>query len=147
MLKSFLQIEVNDRGQKNDNGINAAIFSKLKIANATTVNNKSKQEISILEEHQGKYPVIHITLKDVMANTYTIIEEKLKCAVSRVFGEHKYLIDFLDENTKNQQLSLSSRKASESDLAKFSRLAYDDGKNASKIKLADSLRFLSKLLM
>ncbi len=53
-------------------------------------------------KYQGKYPVIFISLKDVVGNSLEEIQGKLKTAISDLYKEHKYLLDSikLDQNEK-----------------------------------------------
>jgi hypothetical protein len=53
-------------------------------------------------KYQGKYPVIFISLKDLVGNSLEEIQGKLKTIISDLYKEHKYLLDSakLDQDEK-----------------------------------------------
>ncbi|WP_339125646.1 AAA family ATPase [Fusobacterium nucleatum] len=46
---------------------------------------------------QGQYPVIFLSLKDLKATTWEIMEKDIKLTVSRLFLDHRYLLNDLDK--------------------------------------------------
>ena len=46
---------------------------------------------------QGQYPVIFLSLKDLKATTWEIMEKDIKSTVSRLFLDHRYLLNDLDK--------------------------------------------------
>ena len=57
---------------------------------------------SFLNEHQGKYPVIFITFKDVKEPTYEGVINKIRSLIQKLYRQHKHLLisDTIDENDK-----------------------------------------------
>src|SRR5204863_1488208 len=78
MLKYFFSPEEADE--------NKSMFEKLKIG---------KEYPDIVNEYQGKYPVIFISLKNIEGNSYEKIESKFKYVIGKLFKQHKYLVNFL----------------------------------------------------
>ncbi len=105
-----------------------------------------KQDFDLIGMNQGKYPVIFLSLKDVIGNSVEEIEIKLKLKISDVFGDHKYLLDFLYKTANDQKLDYSERKAATKSLKKYEKIYDGDGKEATTVELQDSLYFLSELL-
>ena len=56
-------------------------------------------------KRQGQYPVIFLSLKDLKAETWEEMQEKIIVILSDLFSEHEYLLNDLDginlENFKN----------------------------------------------
>ncbi|MBH1988801.1 MAG: AAA family ATPase [Myxococcaceae bacterium] len=121
MLKTFLTIESNSDKRK----ANRDLFENLKIA---------KVDNGHYMKFQGKYPVIHITLKDVTGDTLEQVESQLRLKISDLFKEHAYLLD-------SEKL-----KQNPDDIVSFRMLSYNRGRNASMAEIIDSLYFLSRLL-
>ena len=48
-------------------------------------------------KEQGQYPVIFLSLKDLKARTWEIMEKDIKSTVARLFSEYKYLLKDLDK--------------------------------------------------
>ena len=48
-------------------------------------------------KEQGQYPVIFLSLKDLKATTWEIMEKDIKLTVSRLFLDHRYLLNDLDK--------------------------------------------------
>ncbi|MGL4988952.1 MAG: hypothetical protein ACRC5F_06900 [Cetobacterium sp.] len=46
--------------------------------------------------HQGKYPVIYLTLKELTGVSYDDFFKGFKRLISKLFKEHKHLKEFLD---------------------------------------------------
>ena len=79
-------------------------------------------------EHQGKYPVIFLSFKDVAGNTFERTFAEIKKVIAREFKRHKYLTaKITDEDDLELFKLISSRKGT-----------YED--------YSDSIRFLSECL-
>lgn len=140
MLRNFLQIRVNSLGRRQPrrwkcpiyrffvsgeiqfNKIDAVEYleSPLLISNYT----------SIIEDYLGNYPVIYVSLKDVVGNSYLEVKRRLQQVLSRAYLQHKYLIN------------VYRKKNNTSTMAKFSDQLYPrDSTDA-----ATSLNYLCELL-
>src|SRR5262249_37040399 len=54
-------------------------------------------------QHQGKYPVIFITLKDVRDHTFEHTVKKLSWLLAQVYNEHDYLLQSPHLNAADKQ--------------------------------------------
>lgn len=86
--------------------------------------------------HQGKYPVIFLSLKDVIGNSVKEIEDKLRLEVSKLFSNYVYLYNELHSKQEKNPVD-------DEILQKFTNIIR---KTASIEELKDSIRFLSELL-
>jgi len=77
MLKYFFDVE-----KKEENG---KLFKDLYIEKTESF------------KEQGQYPVIFLSLKDLKAATWEIMEKDIKSTVSRLFLDHRYLLNDLDK--------------------------------------------------
>jgi len=100
MLQHFFAAEVRGQATK-------PLFSHLKIG---------ADENSM--QHQGKYPVIFLTLKDVKDRNYHAAYENLCEVVRRLYGEHRILLEstqlYKDEKLIYQKIL--EKQASDSDI-------------------------------
>ena len=76
MLHHFLAAKVNTRSTR-------SLFDNLKIAQCGAE----------YMEHQGKYPVIFMTFKDLNDGTYDAALNNFRDLVGNVYGEHRYLLE------------------------------------------------------
>ena len=78
-------------------------------------------------KEQGQYPVIFLSLKDLKARTWEIMEKDIKSTVARLFSEYKYLLKDLD---------------------KFDTITFENVimKNIELENLKEILKFLTKIL-
>ena len=76
---------------------------------------------------QGQYPVIFLSLKDLKARTWEIMEKDIKSTVASLFSEYKYLLKDLD---------------------KFDTITFENVimKNIELENLKEILKFLTKIL-
>ena len=83
MIEYFFDIRKQDSKE---------LFSDLEISNKT----------EFCEKHQNKYPVINITLKNVKENTWDLCLDKFKSIISKLYKQHRYLLnsDVLVEEEK-----------------------------------------------
>src|SRR5204863_7240172 len=104
---------------------NKSMFENLKIG---------KEYRDILNEYQGKYPVIFISLKNIEGDNYEEIESGFKYVIGKLFKQHEYLVEFL---------TIQNKPSSQTNLQIFQELMDE---KSSIARLVDSLRFLSELL-
>ena len=78
-------------------------------------------------KEQGQYPVIFLSLKDLKARTWEIMEKDIKLTVASLFSEYKYLLKDLD---------------------KFDTITFENVimKNIELENLKEILKFLTKIL-
>ncbi|MBS5188242.1 MAG: AAA family ATPase, partial [Fusobacterium nucleatum] len=78
-------------------------------------------------KEQGQYPVIFLSLKDLKARTWEIMEKDIKSTVASLFSEYKYLLKDLD---------------------KFDTITFENVimKNIELENLKEILKFLTKIL-
>ena len=77
MLKYFFDIENREENKK--------IFKDLYIEKTEAF------------KEQGQYPVIFLSLKDLKASTWETMEKDIKSIISRMFLDHRYLLNDLDK--------------------------------------------------
>ena len=77
MLKYFFDVEKKEENRK--------LFKDLYIEKTESI------------KEQGQYPVIFLSLKDLKATTWEIMEKDIKSTVSRLFLDHRYLLNDLDK--------------------------------------------------
>ena len=92
--------------------------------------------------YQGKYPVIFISLKDVVGNTYEIIEIGLRSVIRDVYRSHEYLYQYLEEKSKVNSSYLDDFER----FKNFKENKYNVNPEEADKELKDSIKFLSKLL-
>ncbi|CAG8618400.1 4491_t:CDS:10, partial [Diversispora eburnea] len=92
MLKHFFKIPYS----QGENDVNKKLFEKLKIST----------ECEIMQKHFEQYPIIHISLKDLNAETWNDMISELRILVAEIYGEHYHLINNLrpHEQTIYQQI-------------------------------------------
>ena len=77
MLKYFFDIENNEENKR--------LFKDLYIEKTDAF------------KEQGQYPVIFLSLKDLKASTWETMEKDIKSIISRMFLDHRYLLNDLDK--------------------------------------------------
>lgn len=115
MLHYFLSAEID--GQKT-----AGLFDQLLIA---------KEPGDYIAKHQGQYPVIFISLKDVKMFTFEQALEKIQSLIQSAYQKHRVLL-----TQQQQPLAAEDKQLFVKHL----------NKQVSEIELTESLLFLSKLL-
>jgi hypothetical protein len=100
MLKTFLEIEVNEKGEALpiDKRINHKLFTGSSL-NPQPLKISAKQWVM---NEQGKYPVILLNLRETKGTNYKEVEEKIIKRIGHTYYEHIYLInsDKLEKNEK-----------------------------------------------
>ena len=78
-------------------------------------------------KEQGQYPVVFLSLKDLKATTWEEMEKGIKSTISRLFLDHRYLLNDLD---------------------KFDTITFENiiMKNTNIEDLKEALKFLTKIL-
>ena len=77
MLKYFFDVENDEENKK--------LFKDLYIEKTDAF------------KEQGQYPVIFLSLKDLKASTWEEMEKDIKSTISRIFLDHRYLLNDLDK--------------------------------------------------
>ena len=77
MLQVFLSLDVN-------NMKTSGLFDNLAIARIS--------DGQYIKQHQGKYPVIFISFKDIKEKTFVATQEKFTILIQQLFMEHSYLM-------------------------------------------------------
>lgn len=69
-------------------------------------------------QHQGKYPVVFISLKDVKFRSYEMTLESLKKTISDLYSEHRYLLQSpaLNEDEKKLYQAIIERTTDETEI-------------------------------
>ena len=100
MLRYFFELNSDDRSY---------LFKNLKIASET----------DLLLKHQGQYPVIYLTLKDVKEQSYETAFQKILKLIGNIFDEYSKVLLNSDKLTDFQKRNINSiltRQASQTDL-------------------------------
>ena len=147
MIKTFLEIAIDkDENKYTDKTTtsNYKLFqghleAPLHIAQDESFQNK-------YDQCQGQYPVIFVDFLNAKGLSYKEILDGVKLAINKAFKQHEYMIDVLDNLSKNNELPRSQKKKAAESLTKFERLYDKNGQEATDIDIKDSLRFLSEVL-
>ena len=104
--------------------VNKQLFTSLNIAQE-----KDRRGHIYINHYLGKYPVIHVSLKDITAISLEEVKTKIKLLLRTLYKEHSYLL-------QSKSIDIEDKK----DYQQYIDQDY------SKISLDNSLKFLSKLL-
>ena len=120
MLSKFFAIEVNETDDSIVKSRYRELFQRLRIG---------QKYSKLVEEHQGQYPVIFFSFKNLKSNNLEIIKSKLIGDIKILYKQYKYLYssDKIDDDQKNEL-----RK-------------YENG-NIGESQIESSLGYLSSLL-
>ena len=100
------------------------------------------EEFDVMARHQGKYPTIFLSLKEVKENNYEAFEKQLRLQISKVFDTYPYILnDLYTQSTETSDYAKQGK--AQSALEKFNTLLK---KNSTLEDLKDGLSFLSGLL-
>lgn len=107
MVRRFFEEELNVNGEKVENGY---LFDGLKIA----------EYGEKYMAHQGKYPVISLSLKSAKQPTYEMAIDSLVDEISKEFKRHRYVLssEALTENDCERFTDMMNRKAKEIEYVK-----------------------------
>jgi len=145
MLKYFFGIEVDENGTKLDQNPNKYLFNDLKISQAKIIIKdafkNTEKEVSIMDNYQGKYPVILLCLKDIEGDNLLKVKHYIGKQILDVYEEHIYLLKSpsLEESYKKnfkERLEILNR---------FNKIIINDS-FLKECDLKDSLKFLTKIL-
>ncbi len=91
-----------------NNETNRNLFENLNIS----------KEQEFCKQHQGQYPVIFISFKDIKAKEYNKAYAEIVELIRRLYVEHRYLLegDLLAQDEKNIFTALLNKKGRESDI-------------------------------
>ncbi len=86
----------------------AKLFSKFKI----------RKKAKFCDEHQNKYPVINISLKDIKAGNWETCHEKFSIEISDLYSKHEYLLksDKISETKKDNFRQILRKEVSQAQL-------------------------------
>ncbi|XP_065218021.1 uncharacterized protein LOC135843901 [Planococcus citri] len=154
MLKTFLEIPVNDVGERISPEENSTIYKlfrygEIRREDGTVDTLRIPLRISRFEYlfpmFQGKYPVIYVSFKHVSGTTYAEIEGKIQKAISKVFWEHKYMLRVLNESLrKRKRKQKGNIPNAERKMSWFKENLYSN--SPFEKTLIGSLVFLSEIL-
>uniref|UniRef100_A0A1B6M5S4 AAA-ATPase-like domain-containing protein n=1 Tax=Graphocephala atropunctata TaxID=36148 RepID=A0A1B6M5S4_9HEMI len=137
MLKRFLEIEVNEKGNKKSKTINIREPVRDTENYALFVDNKLKitKNETFMNYHFGKHPVISVDFEfdNVHVMSYDIAVDQVKYSIHRSFVEHQYL-------------KRSDRLNSEEKMIVKNWCSTSGYSKMTEVELSDSLRLLSRLL-
>ncbi len=143
MLQKFFEIEVDQYGNRLllEQRVNNKLFVGGRVDLGLASGRKKllkqlqiAQHSDIISEYQGQFPVISINFKDVKGSSYQEIESKIQMQIIKLYGRHRYLEQYCQENAK--LLSTSQKQ----------QLTHYFNGNISKLDIENSLGFLSELL-
>lgn len=155
MIKTFLEIEVNERGEKyqdKKSTSNYQLFNQGVIASDGTntvcleAPLRILQHSNIMKQYQGKYPVISVDFKNVKGTDYEDILAKVKLAIRCSFKQHEYMLNVLDKILKNEQSTFLEQITAQDYLLSFEKIYNNNAQEATKLDIENSLKFLSELL-
>ena len=116
MIKTFLEIEVDDKGNEIDKAktTNYELFHrKLKSSNIKTKNEKQLLQIAqdnhLMQTYQGEYPVIYIDFT-MKGSNYKEIENNVKLALHNAVTKHQYVTYRLNKIAKDKKVNTIKRK-------------------------------------
>ena len=131
MLKSFLEAEADENGNIKEHNKYYSLFKDGVYTDrqgyAKTIKKlKISAHETILREHEGHYPIMHIVLNPAVASDYIEGHSShmgIRAAISKCYEEHKYLLNDL----KKSQASLGIRKLRYGhDISLFEKYLYMD---------------------
>jgi hypothetical protein len=140
MLQKFFELEVDEKGaslppeQRSNNKLFTGGTIDLGFDETKELKPLKIAAVANAIKRQGQFPVISISFKDVKGSSYQEIEEEIKNQVIKLFVNHRYLKQYITEDTKLLD-----------DVQKTKLNQYFIGA-LNKNDLKDSLRFFSELL-
>lgn len=110
MLKTFLEIQVDSRGNRilpRESTANHRLFfnGEITLENGTVQHLQTPLLIArykrILDKYQGQHPVIYVSFRDVTGNSYETIEDQIRFAISQAFKPHQHLVEWIRQHVDN----------------------------------------------
>lgn len=89
-----------------DHKKNAHLFKEFKIA----------KDLKFCKQHQGKYPVILISFKEVKKTTFKASYAHIKLLIKELYSEHRYLFKSLAKEDKDTFTAILNKKANQEDV-------------------------------
>lgn len=142
MLKTFLEIEVNDKGALPYSPRVTAAYGLFKKGEITFKDGPAEklekplliaEKKIIINKYLGQHPVIYASFKDAVGRNFAEIVERLRIKISNVFVQHRYMLYVLQKEKLTE------------DVEHFERLLYANA-TSSISEFASSLSFLCKVL-
>jgi hypothetical protein len=84
--------------------------------NRTLFTGLAIEKTELFEKHQGKYPVVFLSLKSCKGKSFEEIYKNAKDVISKLYQTHSYLLDSLTENEKTFFETIISQKGDKIDL-------------------------------
>ncbi|GFR17954.1 ATPase AAA [Trichonephila clavata] len=143
MIKTFLEIEVDHKGNKKiiNDRVNYNLFTN-QLKDKLQISNHKK----FIEQYLGQYPVIFVSFAAVQGKNYEEVLNGVKSAISRTFKQHDYIINVLYDIVKNANITHLEKIKAQDFLNGYEKIYYDNAQNTTKEDIIDSLRFLSEIL-
>lgn len=132
MLKTFLEIEVDENGEtitQIEARRNYRLFSQGEIVhdNGTIETLKTPLMISKYKKYfdlyQGKYVVIYLSLRNAIGENGHDVRRRMAYSVARAYRDHQYMIPVLQKKL-NESLSPTEHNATLQDLQNFQKFVY-----------------------
>lgn len=150
MIKNFLEIEVDPvTGKHIIPSRNQALFKTGEITLKNDTMKKLKKPLLIstrknfFQQHQGKYPVIYLSMKGLNSFTYIEAIHSLNEILENALKQHKYVINHLEKVSKNTSASPADAAQAECLLYDFTNIL---NKQAATETLIKSIKDLSEKL-
>lgn len=148
MIKTFFEMQLDKDGNPiaRNESITYKLFTKGEITFGDHVEKLQKplliaSHTKLIDKHQGQYPVIYVTFKDVVGENLTIVEEKIRLAICRAYKSHRCMIKLYEEKL-NQQGSEEVDSSEKERMQKFEDILH----NNRSFNIEKSLRHLSEIL-
>ena len=71
----------------------------------------------IVKQHFQKYPLIHISLKNVIGEEFSSLMDKLKETMRKEYARHQDILPFLNEEEKQFYSSILNKNETQNDLS------------------------------
>ena len=134
-VEKFLEIEVDDDGNilPEEKRVNRKLFTggtiEIKKGRTKVLEPLKISQYPDIMEEQGEHPVVSISLKDVLADSYVKLQSKMSRVISTLFRKHEYLV-------KSTVLTQTYKKI-------LNKYLHNE---LSEVEIEDGIRFLSELL-
>ena len=127
MLRTFLEVEVDECGNKRAENSNKVLFTGGVIDIGATQKTRILLKISQINNceylnHQGLYPVIFVNFKDVMWNSWQEVESMLRLMLGKIYIQHKYIACYLHNIITNPCSNYADEHEATEFLKKYNRI-------------------------